>query len=432
MLPQGCLSSASPPGFPRSVAVIGAGAAGLVAARELRREGHRVVVFERLGQIGGTWVYDRKTESDPLGLDSSREIVHSSLYESLRTNLPREERGGEDPRRFPGHREVLRYLEDFARDFDLCGMIRLETEVLRVERNHFGRWTVRFRQAALGRGAGYSEEVYDGVVVCNGHYTEPRIAVIPGIDSWPGKQMHSHSYRVPEPFLDQDVSEFAKEVHVASRTQVGRAPVRQPGYDNFWVHSMIARAEEDGTVIFQDGSSVRADVILHCTGYKYHFPFLETEELVTVEDNRVGPLYKHVFLPSLAPWLSFVGLPWKVVPFPLCELQSKWVAAALSGRVNLPDEDEMMEDIKASYEEIEAAGWPKRYTHNLSDCQFQYDDWLAAQCGLPPVEEWRKQMYEAVWNNKRVNPETYRDEWDDDHLVAMARVDFDGQLTLGH
>ncbi|KAL9310406.1 putative FAD/NAD(P)-binding domain superfamily [Arabidopsis thaliana] len=29
------------------VAVIGAGAAGLVAARELRREGHSVVVFER-------------------------------------------------------------------------------------------------------------------------------------------------------------------------------------------------------------------------------------------------------------------------------------------------------------------------------------------------------------------------------------------------
>jgi len=40
-------------------------------------------------------------------------------------------------------------------------------------------------------------------VVCNGHYTEPRIAVIPGVDAWPGKQMHSHNYRVPEPFLDQ-------------------------------------------------------------------------------------------------------------------------------------------------------------------------------------------------------------------------------------
>jgi hypothetical protein len=31
-----------------------------------------------------------------------------------------------------------------------------------------------------------------------------------------------------------------------------------------------------------------------------------------VEDNCVGPLYKQVFPPSLAPSIGFVGLPWKV------------------------------------------------------------------------------------------------------------------------
>lgn len=46
--------------------------------------------------------------------------------------------------------------------------------------------------------------------------------------------------------------------------------------------------------------------------YKYHFPFLETNGIVTVDDNRVGPLYKHIFPPAFAPSLSFVGLPWKV------------------------------------------------------------------------------------------------------------------------
>jgi cation diffusion facilitator CzcD-associated flavoprotein CzcO len=38
-------------------AVIGAGAAGLVAARELRKEGHEVVVFEQQEQLGGIWLY---------------------------------------------------------------------------------------------------------------------------------------------------------------------------------------------------------------------------------------------------------------------------------------------------------------------------------------------------------------------------------------
>jgi hypothetical protein len=56
--------------------------------------------------------------------------------------------------------------------------------------------------------------------------------------------------------------------------------------------------------------------------------------------------------------------------------------------------------------------------------QFDYDDWLAEQCGHPPIEEWRKLMYAANSKNKAARPETYRDEWDDDHLVAQANEDF--------
>lgn len=192
MSPSSCLAAwlVTPPSASLRVAVIGAGAAGFVAARELRREGHRVVVFERGAAIGGTWVYTTATESDPLGLDPFREIVHSSLYDSLRTNLPREcmdfldypfssgrSPAGGDPRRFPGHREVLRYLEDFCRDFDLYRLIRFQTEVTGVENLCDERWEVRSRRDGLVE----ESEVFDGVVVCNGHYTEPRVAEIPGI-----------------------------------------------------------------------------------------------------------------------------------------------------------------------------------------------------------------------------------------------------------
>lgn len=99
--------------------------------------------------------------------------------------------------------------------------------------------------------------------------------------------------------------------------------------------------------------------------YKYDFPFLETNSVVTVDDNRVGPLYKHVFPPALAPWLSFVGLPWKVAPFPLFELQSKWIAGVLSNRIALPSEEEMTKDIEAFYLSLEESGIPKRHTHNM-------------------------------------------------------------------
>ena len=177
----------------RDVAVIGAGAAGLVAARELRREGHKVVVFERERQVGGTWVYTPTVETDPLGSDPSRHIVHSSLYASLRTNLPREVMGfldypfvstGEphrDPRRFPGHREVSLYLKDFAVGFGLNELIRFETEVVYAGLVEDEKWRVKSRS---GNDAAIDvEEIFDAVVVCNGHYTEPRLAEIPGNSS---------------------------------------------------------------------------------------------------------------------------------------------------------------------------------------------------------------------------------------------------------
>nr|GMD95976.1 flavin-containing monooxygenase FMO GS-OX-like 4 [Ipomoea batatas] len=438
----------------KNVAVIGAGAAGLVAARELRREGHGVVVFERESQLGGTWVYTSAVESDPLGLEPCREVVNSSLYASLRTNLPREVMGfldfpfvdtkkaRRDPRRFPGHREVLEYLRDFAGEFRVTEMVRFSTEVRYVGLVGDGKWKVRSikRGGSGGGGAADVDEVYDAVVVCNGHYTEPRIAEIPGMDVWPREQIHSHNYRVPDGFKDKvvvvigasasaedisrEIAKVAKEVHIASRSFQTGSSAKLLGYENVWRHPMVDALSTDGGVNFPDGIVIYADAILHCTGYKYHFPFLETGGVVSVDDNRVGPLYKHVFPPALAPGLSFVGLPWKVVPFILCELQSKWIARVLSGRVCLPPEEEMMADIETLYSDMEKHGTLKRYTHRVGEHQFEYDDWLAARCDFPPIEEWRKEMYFGTGLRKRGQPETYRDLWDDEHLISQANEDF--------
>eukprot|EP00959_Pyramimonas_sp_CCMP1952_P240876 5034129-Pyramimonas_sp.AAC.1 len=47
-----------------------------------------------------------------------------------------------------------------------------------------------------------------------------------------------------------------------------------------------------------------------------------------------------------APTLSLIGIPWKIIPFPQFELQSKWVARVLSGRVTLPTQAEMEEAVR--------------------------------------------------------------------------------------
>lgn len=90
---------------------------------------------------------------------------------------------GGDGRRFPGHGEVLRYLEGFARDFGVWELVRFGIEVVEVRMavGGDGRWVVRWREVDGGVGV---DEVYDGVVVCNGHFSQPRIAKVDGMKSF--------------------------------------------------------------------------------------------------------------------------------------------------------------------------------------------------------------------------------------------------------
>ncbi|KAJ4865794.1 Flavin-containing monooxygenase FMO GS-OX-like 1 [Raphanus sativus] len=328
-----------------------------------------------------------------------------------------------------------------------------ETEVVRVEPAE-EKWRVTYRNS---RGVS-GEETFDAVVVCNGHFTEPRLAHIPGIDSWPGKQIHSHNYRIPVPFKDQvvvvigsqssgndiskDIATMAKEVHVSSKAISSNSYVEYTGQKNLRIHPTIYRACEDGSVVFRNGRAVYADVIVHCTGYKYHFPFLETNGYVTVEDNRVGPLYKHVFPPALAPGISFIGLPFMGLQFFMFEMQSKWVASVLSGRVKLPSEDKMMEDAVAFYGKLEALGIPKRYTHFLTDprgnpmlgtfnphdaaviSQSDYFNGIAEHCGCPSIESWRERQYNVAIKKLFFGGDSYRDQWDDDQLIEEVYREF--------
>ncbi|CAI5457521.1 unnamed protein product [Closterium sp. Yama58-4] len=368
-----------------NVAVIGAGAAGLAAARELMREGHAVTVIEAGGEIGGVWAYDERIETeDLLGLDPNRQQVHSSMYASLRTNLPRELMGfldfpfsaplpGDRPdadvdprdgtsadsrqedfdmRRFPSHREVLRYLCRAHRSIStyrgsLGGSAGAAAGIGDGER-------------VEGREEREEEREFDALVVCNGHYSQPKIATIAGVDTWQGIQMHSHNYRYPEGFA-------GKVVVVVGAEASGQDIARELAAVAREVHILqIKQANADGTVEFEDGFTCHADVIMHCTGYSYSFPFLALHpSLLSVNNGRVTPLFRHVLPPALAPSLSFIGLPWKVVPFPLCQLQARWVAQLLSGQLPVPPRSNMEDGVRRLYARMEEQGVPERYAHRL-------------------------------------------------------------------
>ena len=288
------------------------------------------------------------------------------------------------------------------------------------------------------------EEVFDAVVVANGHYSQPRLPSIQGMEAWRGRQMHSHSYRVPEPFrgdvvvvvgcgasgkdIALDLGRVAREVHLAASSEAEAATPAMSRMlanhgDVLRLHPRIRQLHADGRVEFADGSSVVADTVIYCTGYTYSFPFLDTGGAVTVGDGDcvVGPLFEHVFPPSLAPSLSFVGVPRKVpVPW-FFEVQARWVAQVLSGRRALPAEEEMLRSVEEHLRAREAAGVPRKHTHNIAGIEpekmYEFGERYS---DLAPLEEWKKELLMSSIASMMADVETFRDRADDSENVRQG------------
>jgi Flavin-binding monooxygenase-like len=100
----------------------------------------------------------------------------------------------------------------------------------------------------------------------------------------------------------------------------------------------------DRAVRFANGHIEKnVDHVLLCTGYLYSFPFLSSllPPAVTADGNRPSNLFQHIFYYP-RPTLTFIGLPQKIIPFPLSEAQAAVIARVYSGRLQLPSLSEMM------------------------------------------------------------------------------------------
>lgn len=63
----------------KKICVIGAGPAGLTAAKNSSEQGYECDVFEQTGLIGGLWNYTDDTETDANGLP-----IHTAMYRDLK------------------------------------------------------------------------------------------------------------------------------------------------------------------------------------------------------------------------------------------------------------------------------------------------------------------------------------------------------------
>ena len=100
----------------------------------------------------------------------------------------------------------------------------------------------------------------------------------------------------------------------------------------------------------------------------------------------------YTIVPENRSSLSFVGLCWKVVPFPQFELQAKWIAKLLSGDLKLPPTKEMLQHVENFENDRKSQNIPKRHWHCLGAEQFAYNDRIAEYAKETKLKEWRRDV----------------------------------------
>ena len=366
------------------VAVIGAGACGLAAARYLQAEQafSLIQVFDQRPIAGGLWNYSPLNENEPAKAKDDASVV-SPVYDSLETNIPHmlmnyvEEPFPAGSALFPGHKTVKEYLHRCAES--VRSLLALETEVQSVRKDGKG-WTVETRHIPSGSTA---KIAFDAVIVANGHYSDPFMPDIPGLAAFsekhPGVVSHAKFFRRADAFAGKkvivvgnsasgvDISAQIAEVCstpvlVSEKEQDPSAPPnplsatagpssairRIPEIAEFLVAgdsssslSSSPRASASASVQLTDGT-VESDIdaVIFCTGYLYTFPFLPAS--YSAPDAASVPGLYEQLLRADDPTLAFLGIPQRVVPFPVAEAQSAWVARLYSGRCPLPPPEELV------------------------------------------------------------------------------------------
>lgn len=170
----------------KTVAIIGAGPGGLVAAKEAIQHGLLPVVFEKSDDVGGVW--------------------RDGTWNSMRTNLSRFSCCFSDymmigSDHFVSHKKVHGYLRNYANTFGVTEHIRFGHEVIDVSQDSDGAWIVKTKTEK-----GEQSRKFNFVIAASGIFDKGFIP-FPEEDraNFKGQILHSKDYKTPDEFAGKKV-----------------------------------------------------------------------------------------------------------------------------------------------------------------------------------------------------------------------------------
>jgi trimethylamine monooxygenase len=286
------------------------------------------------------------------------------MYRYLWSNGPKEclefadysfeEHFGKPIASYPPRAVMLDYIQGRLAKSNFREKIRFRTPVRMVD---FDEATKQFTVTVndLVNNKVYSE-VFDYVVCASGHFSTPNVPNFEGLNNFGGRVMHSHDFRDALEMKDKDLLVIGtsyssediasqcykygcKSVTISYRT----APTSYHWPDNFSQVPLLVKCDPDNTCHFKDGTSKKVDVIIMCTGYLHHFPYLP-DSLRLVTANRLWPLdlYQGIIWEK-NPQFMYLGMQDQFFTFNMFDAQAWLARDYIMGKKKAPSLTEMQQ-----------------------------------------------------------------------------------------